>query len=29
MNPDENTRSNTGITFQIKEDWFKKMDETR
>ena len=27
LNPDENTRSNTGITFQIKEDWFKKMDE--
>ena len=28
MNPDETTRSNTGITFQIKEDWFKKMNET-
>ena len=28
MNPDEQTRSNTGITFQIKDDWFKKMDET-
>ena len=27
LNPNENTRSNTGITFQIKEDWFKKMDE--
>ena len=28
MNPDEYTRSSTGITFQIKEDWFKKMNET-
>ena len=28
MNPDEQTRSNTGITFQIKDDWFKKMNET-
>ena len=28
MNPDEQTRSNTGITFQIKDDWFKKMDES-
>lgn len=28
MNPDKTTRSNTGITFQIKEDWFKEMDET-
>ncbi len=28
MNPDKSTRSNTGITFQIKEDWFKEMDET-
>ena len=28
MNPDKTTRSNTGITFQIKEDWFKQMDET-
>ena len=27
MNPDEQTRSNTGITFQIKDDWFKNMDE--
>ena len=27
MNPDKTTRSNTGITFQIKEDWFKQMDE--
>jgi len=27
MNPNKDTRSNTGITFQIKEDWFKKMDE--
>ena len=26
MNPDEKTRSNTGITFQIREEWFKKMD---
>ena len=29
MNSDENTRSNTGITFQIKDEWFKKMDETK
>ena len=28
MNPDKNTRSNTGITFQIRDEWFKKMDET-
>ena len=28
MNSDKTTRSNTGITFQIKEDWFKEMDET-
>ena len=28
MNPNEQTRSNTGITFQIKDDWFKKMNET-
>ena len=27
MNPIEDTRSNTGITFQIKERWFLKMDE--
>jgi phosphoserine aminotransferase len=27
MNPDKTTRSNTGITFQIKEDWFREMDE--
>ena len=28
MNPNEKTRSNTGITFQIKEDWFNELDET-
>ena len=27
MNPDEVTRSNTGITFQIKDKSFLKMDE--
>ena len=29
MNPDKTTRSNTGITFQIKEKWFKNMDEVK
>ena len=29
MNPNEQTRSNTGITFQIKENWFKSMEETK
>ena len=29
MNPDEQTRSNTGITFQIQEKWFKNMDEVK
>ncbi len=29
MNPNEQTRSNTGITFQIKENWFKNMDEAK
>jgi len=29
MNKNEITRSNTGITFQIKEDWFKNSDETK
>ena len=29
MNPNENTRSNTGITFQIKDEWFKKLDENK
>jgi phosphoserine aminotransferase len=29
MNPNEKTRSNTGITFQIKEDWFQKMEENK
>ncbi len=29
MNPTEKTRSNTGITFQIKENWFKNMKEVR
>ena len=28
MNPNEITRSNTGITFQIKDESFKKMDES-
>ena len=28
MNPNKQTRSNTGITFQIKDNWFKKMNET-
>ena len=27
MNPNEKTRSNTGITFQIKDDWFNELDE--
>ena len=29
MNPNEQTRSNTGITFQIKENWFKNIDEAK
>jgi len=29
MNPNKKTRSNTGITFQIKENWFKNMKEER
>jgi phosphoserine aminotransferase len=29
MNPNEDTRSNTGITFQIKDEWFKKVDENK
>jgi phosphoserine aminotransferase len=29
MNPNEKTRSNTGITFQIKEGWFQKMEESK
>ena len=29
MNPNEQTRSNTGITFQIKENWFKNLDEAK
>ena len=29
MNPNEKTRSNTGITFQIKEDWFKNLKEEK
>jgi len=29
MNPNEKTRSNTGITFQIKENWFQKMEENK
>ena len=29
MNPNEQTRSNTGITFQIKENWFKNMNEVK
>ena len=28
MNPNEKTRSNTGITFQIKDNWFNELDET-
>ena len=28
MNPNEKTRSNTGITFQIKDNWFSELDET-
>ena len=27
MNPHEKTRSNTGITFQIKDAWFNELDE--
>jgi len=27
MSPNEQTRSNTGITFQNKDNWFKNMDE--
>ena len=27
MNPNKKTRSNTGITFQIKDNWFAKLDE--
>ena len=29
MNPNEQTRSNTSITFQIKENWFKNMNEVK
>ena len=29
MNPNEQTRSNTAITFQIKENWFKNMNEVK
>ena len=29
MNPNKQTRSNTGITFQIKENWFKNMNEVK
>ena len=29
MNNNKITRSNTGITFQIKEDWFKNSDEAK
>jgi phosphoserine aminotransferase len=29
MNPNEKTRSNTGITFQIKENWFKNLKEEK
>ena len=29
MCPDKETRSNTSITFQITEEWFTKMDETK
>ena len=29
MNPNEKTRSNTGKTFQIKEDWFKNLKEEK
>ena len=29
MNPNEQTRSNTGITFQIKNNWFKNLDEAK
>ena len=29
MNPNDKTRSNTGITFQIKENWFKNLEEER
>ena len=29
MSPNEQTRSNTGITFQIKENWFKNMNEVK
>ena len=29
MNLNEQTRSNTGITFQIKENWFKNMNEVK
>ncbi len=27
MNPNEETRSNTGITFQIKDEWFNELEE--
>ena len=29
MNPNEQTRSNTSIIFQIKENWFKNMNEVK
>ena len=29
MNSNDKTRSNTGITFQIKENWFKNLEEER
>ena len=29
LNPNENTRSNTGITFKIKENWFNNTDEVK
>ena len=29
LNPNQETRSNTGITFKIKETWFTSMDEDK
>ena len=29
MNSNKQTRSNTGITFQIKDNWFKSIEETK
>ena len=29
MNQNDKTRSNTGITFQIKEKWFKNLEEEK